>query len=94
MDYHGTSLLLIQMHSEESECTVYNYMHTINRFPATVLTNLSDLAVYYAPKCSDPMEVQSLDFSILNDVAQQEIEWLDTTVALNHGWASYYASQK
>ena len=94
MDYHGTSLLLIQMHSEESECTVYNYIHTINRFPATVLTNLSDLAVYYAPKCSDPMEVQSLDFSILNDVAQQEIEWLDTTVALNHGWASYYASQK
>ena len=40
------------------------------------------------------MEVQSLDFSILNDVAQQEIEWLDTTVALNHSWASYYASQK
>ena len=30
MDYHGTSLLLIQMHSEESECTVYNYIHTID----------------------------------------------------------------
>ena len=30
MDYHGTSLSLIQMHSEESECTVYNYIHTMD----------------------------------------------------------------
>ena len=30
MDYGGTSLSLIQMHSEESECTVYDYIHTMD----------------------------------------------------------------
>ena len=59
-----------------------------------ISTFLSDLAVYYTPKCDDPMEILSLDSSILNETVQQEIEWLHTTVALNHDWASYHASQK
>ena len=59
-----------------------------------ISTFLSDVAVYYAPKCNDPTEIPSLESSILNEAVQQEIEWLDTTVALNHGWASYHASQK
>ena len=40
------------------------------------------------------MEVPSLDSSLLSEAVQQEIEWLDTTFALNRSWASYHASQK
>ena len=42
----------------------------------------------------DSMEIPSLDSSILNEAVQQEIEWLDATVPLNHDWTSYHASQK
>ena len=59
-----------------------------------IITFLSNLAVYYAPKCNDPMDIPSLDSSILNETFQQEIEWLDTTVALNCPWECYLASQK
>ena len=93
------------MHSEESG-TVYDYIYTmdnaINSLNIDTLqeeysqisTFLSDLAVYYAPKCDDPMEIPSLDSSVLNEAVQQEIKWLDTSVALNHGWGSYHVSQK
>ena len=30
MDYHETGFSLIQMHSEESEGTVYNYIYTMD----------------------------------------------------------------
>ena len=50
--------------------------------------------MYYAPKYNDPMDIRSLDSSILNEAVQQIIEWLDTTVALNHGWTSYHTFQK
>ena len=86
MDYHGTTFLLIQMHSEESARTVYDYIYTmdnsidslkIDALPEEYLqisTFLSDLAVCYVPKCNDPMEIPSLDSSILNEAVHQEIE--------------------
>ena len=57
-------------------------------------TFLSDLTVYYAPKCNDPIEIPSLYSSILNEAVQQEIKWLNKTVVLNHGRVSYHDSQK
>ena len=50
--------------------------------------------MYYAPKCNNPLKIPNLNFSILIEAVQQVIEWLDTTVPLNHGWASYHVSQK
>ena len=40
------------------------------------------------------MVIPNLDSSILNEAVKQEIEWMNTIVALDHGWASYHASQK
>ena len=106
MDYHGTGLSLIQMHSEESEGTVYDYIYAMDNAIyllkidslqeeySQISTFLSDPAVYYALKCNDLMEISSLDSSILSEAVQQETEWLDTTVALNHGLSSDHASQK
>ena len=87
MNYHGNGFLLIQMHyAKESEGTVYNYIYTmdnvinilkIDSMPeeySQISTFLSDLAVYYAPKCNNSMEIQSLDSSLLNEAVQQEIE--------------------
>ena len=87
MNYHGNGFLLIQMHyAKESEGTVYNYIYTmdnvinilkIDSMPeeySQISTFLSDLAVYYAPKCKNSMEIQSLDSSLLNEAVQQEIE--------------------
>ena len=83
--YHGTGSL-IQMHSEESEGTVYNYIYRmgnaidslkIDSLPeeySQISTFLSDVAVYYAPKYNDPTEIPSLESSILNEAVQQEIE--------------------
>ena len=34
----------------------------------------SNLVVYYAPKCNDPLEIPSLDYSIVKEAVQQEIE--------------------
>ena len=85
------------MQSEKSEDTAYHYIHMMNNafdslkidsLPeeySKISTFLSDLAVYYAPKYNDPMEIPSLDSSILNVTVLQEIEWLGTTVALDHG---------
>ena len=59
-----------------------------------ISTFSSDVAVYYAAKCNDHMEVPNFDFSIFSEAVQQEIQWLDTAVALNHGWASCHTSRK
>ena len=94
------------MHSEESEGKAYDNIYTMENDIDSLKTNslpdeysqisasLSDLALYYAPKCNNPMEIPSLDSSLLSEAVQQEIQWLDTTVALNRTWASYHASQK
>ena len=86
MDYHRTGFSLIQMQYKESEDTVCHCIHMMNNvfdslkidsLPeeySKISTFLSDLAVYYAPKCNDPVEIE-----------WQEIEWLGKTVALNHG---------
>ena len=88
MNYHGNGfVLLIQMHyAKESEGTVYNYIYTmdnvinllkIDSMPeeySEISTFLSDLAVCYAPKCNNSMEIQSLDSSLLNEAVHQEIE--------------------
>ena len=109
MDYHGTGFSLIQMHSEESEVTVYDFLYTmdnaidslkIDYFPekySQISTFLSDFEVYNTPKCDDSIEIPSFGSSILNQAVQQEVEcnWkLDATVALNHGWTSDHVSQK
>ena len=62
MDYHETGFLLIQIHSEESDGTVYDYTYTIDNaihsskidslpeeYPE-ISTFISDLAVYFARK--------------------------------------------
>ena len=87
MNYHGNGFLLIRMqYAKESEGTVYNYIYTmdnvinilkIDSMPeeySQISTFLSDLAVHYAPKCNNSMEIQSLDSSLLNEAVQQEIE--------------------
>ena len=57
-------------------------------------TFLSDVGVYYTPKCNNPLKIPNLNFSILIEAVQQVIECLDTTVPLNHGWALCHVSQK
>ena len=78
MDYHGTGFSLMQMHSEESIDTVYDYIYTMGNAIdslkidspredySQISTFLSDLAVYYTPKCNDSMEIPSLNSSILS----------------------------
>ena len=91
MDYHGTGFSFIEMHSEESEGTVYDYIYAMNNAIDSLMidslpeecsqinTFLSDLAVFYAPKCV------LLILLLLYKAVQQEIEWLDATFALNYG---------
>lgn len=90
MDYYGTSFSLIQMHSEISEGTVYDYTYTmdnaidwlkIDSLPEEFLqisTFLTDLG--HAPKCKDALDIPSVDSSILNEAVPLEIKWLDTSI--------------
>ena len=83
------------MHSEGSEGTVFDYIYTMDNATHSlkidslreeylqISTFLSDLAVSYALKCNNPLENPSLDYTILNEAVQQEIEWLDTTVTIS-----------
>ena len=70
VDYHRTGLSLIQMHPEESESTVWYYIYSINNaihslkidsLPeeySQISSFLSDLAVYYALNCNDPIQLR------------------------------------